>query len=243
MNLTVLSSSSYGNGYILTANNGSSLLIEAGLPLLKVKEKLNFDISNVKGLIATHVHNDHFKYALDYAKAGIKCFSNKETIESIQPHHNLISVEALKKFRVGDFEILPFDLIHDVPIFGYLINNPESGLISFQTDTFYCPYTFDNVNHWLIEANYDEDIINEKILHGEDIEKFRRITKSHMSINTCIKTLLANDLKPGQNIILLHLSEGNSNAKYFQLRVMQTTGKQVYIADKGLTININKEVF
>ena len=243
MRLTVLNSSSVGNCFILKANNGDVLILEAGISLQKVKEVLNFKIQGIKGLIATHRHLDHFKYANDYAKAGIPCYSNKEAIDSVPAHHNLISVDPLKKYKVGDFEIFPFNLIHDVPIFGYFINHPESGLICFITDSFYSPYTFDNVNHWLIEANYDEDIINEKILHGEDIEKFRRTTKSHMSINTCIKTLLAYDLTPCRNIVLLHLSEGNSNSRDFRQRTISATGKQVYIADKGLSINLDREGF
>ena len=56
MTLTVISSGSDANGYILTDNNGQSLLIEAGCSLKKVKEVLNFDISKVVAMCVSHSH-------------------------------------------------------------------------------------------------------------------------------------------------------------------------------------------
>ena len=45
------------------------------------------------------------------------------------------------------------------------------------------------------------------------------------------------------NIILIHLSDGNSNACELQKRIHEATGKTVHFADKGIIININKTPF
>ena len=64
-----------------------------------------------------------------------------------------------------------------------------------------------------------------------------------MSYTNCINTLEANDITRVNNIVLIHLSEGNSNAEEFQLGVKAATGKNVHIAEPGLVINFNKHPF
>jgi ribonuclease BN (tRNA processing enzyme) len=64
-----------------------------------------------------------------------------------------------------------------------------------------------------------------------------------MSIETCKKTLQANDLSKVQNIILIHLSDGNSNAAEFKKDVAGATGKKVTVADTGLVMELNKTAF
>ena len=56
VHLKILGSSSLGNSYILTDNTGQSLLIEAGISLQDVKKSLNFNISNVVGVVVSHSH-------------------------------------------------------------------------------------------------------------------------------------------------------------------------------------------
>jgi hypothetical protein len=64
-----------------------------------------------------------------------------------------------------------------------------------------------------------------------------------MSLDTCIETLRMNDLSAVNNIVLIHLSDSNSNAEAFQAAVREATGKTVHIASKGLDINFNKTPF
>jgi hypothetical protein len=67
--------------------------------------------------------------------------------------------------------------------------------------------------------------------------------KSHCSFDTCRETLLANDLSKVNNIVLIHLSDGNANASEFKQGIIDATGKTVHIAEKGMTINFNKSPF
>ena len=64
-----------------------------------------------------------------------------------------------------------------------------------------------------------------------------------MSLQTCLQALQANNLSKVNNIILMHLSKSNGDAKRFKNEVELATGKSVYIAEKNLTINIDKTPF
>ena len=64
-----------------------------------------------------------------------------------------------------------------------------------------------------------------------------------MNLSTCKELLQANDLSKVNNIVLIHLSDSNSNAKQFQQEITATTGKKVYVAEAGLTIDFNKQPF
>lgn len=71
-----------------------------------------------------------------------------------------------------------------------------------------------------------------------------RTMKSHMEFDTCKETLLANDLSAVNHIVLIHLSDGNSNADDFKQGIQLATAKTVHIAQKGMTIdNFNKAPF
>jgi hypothetical protein len=65
-----------------------------------------------------------------------------------------------------------------------------------------------------------------------------------MSLATCKKTLLANDLSKVRNIVLIHLSDSNSDARRFKKEIEDITGKVVHIADTDYTIeNFSKTAF
>jgi phosphoribosyl 1,2-cyclic phosphodiesterase len=244
MRLKVLGSGSSGNCYFLIANNGDVLIIEAGIRIVELKKKLNFDISKICGCLVSHFHQDHAKYLPDYAYAGIKCYSNKETFSALKVSHNYIIIKPKTETAIGSFTVVAFELVHDTECYGYLINHPESGLICFITDTHYCHYTFSKINFYMIESNYSQEIMDQNILSGRLPSVVRKRTgESHMSIETCKKTLMANDLSETKNIILIHLSEGNSNAVDFIKQVQDLTGIQTMVAEKGMEIELNKSSF
>lgn len=55
MLLSVINSSSSGNGYILH-NENEALVIECGCKLLECKKVLNFNIRKIVGCIISHEH-------------------------------------------------------------------------------------------------------------------------------------------------------------------------------------------
>lgn len=57
MKLKVLGSGSKGNCYLLTSSKGKTLIIEAGLRNIEIKESLGFDLTSVEGLLLSHAHS------------------------------------------------------------------------------------------------------------------------------------------------------------------------------------------
>ena len=246
MVLIVLSSGSKGNGYLLT-NGKSTLVIEAGVPLSEVKKALEFDMRSIRGVLISHSHGDHFKYVSDYLKAGINVYCSQGTAMFTKDrfHHRLFTCLPEIQFIVGDFTVMPFDVQHDAEQpFGFLINHPETGNILFLTDSYFSEYRFARLNQVIIEINYDPEILDYNIESGRVNSAVRnRIITAHMGIGTAIDLLKINDLTQVNNIVLIHLSDVNSNAKDFQRRIEVVTGKTVTIADKGVEIELNKTPF
>lgn len=247
MELTVLGSSSAGNCYILQ-NDTEALVIECGVSLREVKKAVNFNISKIVGCLVSHEHGDHAGHVNEFLSARIGVYASRGTISkcnlkiiSSVPH----AIEAGNKHQLGNFTILPFDVKHDCaePL-GFLVKHPEIGVLLFVTDSYSIPYTFAGLTNIMIEANYRIDLLQKNIDAGRIPAALRtRTLEIHMSIDTCREALLANDLSKVNNIILLHLSDGNSNAEEFKRDIHQATGKRVHIANKGFKISLNKTPF
>lgn len=242
MELKVLGSSSAGNGYILT-NGKESLVIECGIKLMEVKKALSFDISTIKGCLVSHRHGDHAKYVKEYWQAGIPVLTSQDVANASGLPLNVMVPP--KGYKVGGFSVVPFPLAHDVDCLGFLISHIETGNILFVTDSFMCEYTFPNLSHIIIEANYADDILQKAIDHGGTLPIMRqRLMTSHMEFETTKGILAANDLEGVINIVLCHLSNGHSDEQRFVKEVKELTGKSnVYAAKKGLSAYFGKQPF
>ena len=244
MKLVVINSNSTGNAYALDAGN-EILLLEAGCRMAFVKRAIDYRIANVVGCILSHEHGDHAKYATEYAKFGVEVFGPTEIgVKKSFPFgkfHPLI-VERVK--HIGDFDVVPFENFHDVPIFGYLIRHKDmGGTMLFSTDSYKIGMTIRNIRHFLIEANYEDSLLKENVRNGE-INKAQadRIMLSHMSLNYCIEYLRDCEAdKSARTITLCHLSERNSDPKLFRESVAGAFGVPVFVASKGTIVELNKD--
>lgn len=248
MRLKVLGSSSAGNCYILE-NDQEALIIECGVRIEKIKQALHFNLSKVCGCLISHEHQDHCKSVADIIKAGINVFTTAGTYRGMgieTNHHRAKQIIPDHEFTVGNFRIIPFDVKHDAqkPV-GFMINHTETGTILFVTDTYYVEKRFRGLNNIIVECNYSQEILDAKMAAGATPDFLRnRIFKSHMNLNTCKDLLRANDLSAVNNIVLIHLSDSNSNARQFKEEITRCTGKVVHIAESGLIIeNFNKQPF
>lgn len=246
MELKILGSSSKGNCYLLD-NGKEALMIECGIAFKNVQKAVDFDITRIKACIISHEHGDHAKHVKRCLDAMIPCYMSDGTRNALglasHPLAHAMTENVLHK--IGNFGVLPFDTEHDAAQpFGYLIAHPECGTVLFATDTYYLQYTFDGLTNILIECNYRQDILDANVEAGLIPAKLRaRTMKSHCSFETCKEILQANDLSEVHNIVLIHLSDGNSNAVEFQQGIADLTHKVVTVARSGMTINFNKSPF
>jgi len=244
MQLKVVSSGSIGNAYIMY-NDQEALLIECGVKFKDIKQALKFDLTKVVGCIVSHSHKDHCFGAKDLVNAGIDLYSLPETSETFGfKSHRLKAIDPSKSFTIGSFKVKAFPLNHDVPCVGFMIEHEETGRFCFITDTYFCEYKIPGMHNVIIEANYCQSILDQKVAAGATPDFLRnRVLRSHMSLATCKGFLQANDLKSVNNIVLIHLSDSNSHAERFKTEVAELTAKNVHIASKGLDINFNKTPF
>ena len=247
MKLKVFSSGSEGNGYLLTAKEGDALVIEAGVPSSSILREIKRD--RISGLIVSHAHGDHAGRLQEYLDMRIDTRIHDESLHAIKKeitgYFFPLFFEEGMPFKLGKYEIISFRLKHDTPCFGFLIRHPDmKGNLLFCTDTANIPYTFDNVQNIMIEADYDTTILKNNIESGK-INAYlgKRICKTHYSINQAIQFCKNRDLSKVRNIILLHLSKNNSSKDEFRKRMIEETGKPVYIAETGLEIEIGNNPF
>ncbi|WP_286910708.1 MBL fold metallo-hydrolase [Clostridium sp. UBA1652] len=246
MKLAVLGSGSSGNCYLLQ-NENEALIIECGLPYKTILKGLDFKLQNVVGCLVSHEHKDHSKAIRELLENGIDVYASEGTMrvianesKYIKTYFRLNFIKSEKQIKIGNFAILPFEAEHDAaePL-GFLIQHKDIGKLLFITDSYYCKYKFKGVNHIMIECNYSEDILREN-LENEVIHPVLRdrLIKSHFSLENVKEFLKANDLSKVRNLMLIHLSSSNSNAKTFKSDIERLTGKPVYIANKGLEIEL-----
>lgn len=238
MKLKVLASGSNGNCYLIQGDN-ETIILECGIRYKQILEGLDFNLENVVGCLVTHEHKDHSKSIEGLNKNGIDVYASKGTFESLGiEHHRGKVIESEKLFKVGNFTIMPFETKHDAkePL-GFLINHKEIGNLLFITDSYYCEYNFNNLNHILVECNYSKNILDENIENGVIPVSLRnRIVKSHFSLNNVIDFLKSNDLSKVKNLLLIHLSSSNSDSDYFIQETAKATGLAIDVARKGLEI-------
>lgn len=235
MKLKVLGSSSASNGYILK-NENEALILECGCPIFAAEKAMHFRLGNVVGCLVTHEHGDHAGHINDYARyMPIYCTAGTAVKCGIKEYGMTHIVTPLKPVKIGGFTVLPFPTQHDAqePC-GYFINHPDIGNLLFATDTYYLRFKFEQLNHIMIECNYDREILARNVRDGiVSRSVMNRVIKSHFSIDNCIKSLQSNDLTQVRSVFLIHLSSNNSDRVFFPKKVAAAIGKPVIVAEKN----------
>lgn len=246
MILQVLGSSSAGNGYILDTGT-HALLIEAGVGINEIKKAVNFDIARIEACLITHEHGDHAASAKSVMDAQIPIYASLGTLDALGfgGNYNAALMKPYTWYAVGDFRILPIPVNHDAAEpFGYYIYHHEMGNLLFLTD--FCMPKDERlpggleIDHLMIECNYSKEILDTNTLAGKiSVQRRNRVIQSHCSLEDC-KEILSEEVQEGwtRNIVLLHLSGENADSAQFLEEVGQITSTPVYIARKGLKLQL-----
>ena len=220
--LRVVGTGSSGNCYLLTCGN-ETLVIECGKRFMDAKIALNFNIRSIVGAISTHCHGDHYGKASEYVLTGIPVWTPWKD-------------ENLRQSKwFGGFHVQSFESQHNVPCVGYLIKHDCGLKMLYASDTSYVRYIFKGLTAMLLEANYSEKYVN------RDEAKYRHVVEGHLSIETATECIKANMNDKLKNVILCHLSAGNSDPVEFKKTVQAIVpdGVRVDIATPRLTVELN----
>ncbi len=248
MNLHVISTGSKGNCYILDTPRGR-LLLDCGVRVQEIKEALGFDLSGVVGCLLTHEHKDHSKAAAELMALGVDVYTSAGTAAACGlSGHRIHTVQGQRSFEIGERQhprracniaVMPFNTQHDaLDPFGFLIQVGGEKIL-YATDTYYLKYQFSGLNYIIVECNYLIETLDRNIAAGRIPRDLRRrLLKSHFELGNLVKFLTASDLTRCHQIVLVHLSDGNSDALRMIGEVFLSTGVQTVAADAGMDITL-----
>lgn len=240
MRLSVINSDSNGNCYVLQ-NSREALIIEAGVNIAEIKKALEWKVSKVAGAIISHEHNDHAKSIKELMKNGITVLALPDVFRAKKVTNLSFRKEIapMKGYKIGGFKVLTFPVTHDVACLGFVISHEDMGRLLFVTDSSSFDYSI-SADHIMIEANFATDIVQRKIEEGSIPPiVLSRLFASHMEISETIRSVKGLDLSATNEIILIHLSNGNSDEERFIREMKQATGKPVYVAKSGFEIDLS----
>lgn len=223
LTLKVLATGSSGNCYLLSTEK-ETLILDCGIRLKDIKKGLNYDISRIAGVVCSHSHKDHSLSLENFKNMGIKCFAPYEFGDVNTAH-----------VKMGTFDITSFKLPHNgTHNSGFLIVVDDQKLL-YMTDLEYCPYTFkkQQVNHILIECNYQEEFID--VLSPN----YKHKIKGHCSLDTCKNFVKASATDAIESVVLLHmgLESCYPDECVNEIRKVATKARVEY-ARKGLEIEL-----
>ena len=218
-------SGSSGNScYVGTRTEG--VLIDAGVDHKKIEAEMlrnGLNMNNVKGIILTHDHGDHVRYAYALLRTNrhMALYCTPRVLNGILRRHNVSRRikdyhHAIYKeipFQLGGFEITAFDVDHDgsdnmgffltAPGFSFAVAT-DLGHISERVD-----YYMKQATHIMIESNYDLTML----MRGHYPEYLKaRIVANNGHLDNCVTAAyLASIYRPElKYVFLCHLSNDNN---------------------------------
>lgn len=212
MTYNIIATGSDGNAVLIE----NSILIDCGVPFKTLKEYA----PKLKLILLTHIHGDHFNKAtirkLAQERPTLrwgcgswlvsdlnKCGVNPSNID-------VMRCDTEYKYSIGS--VIPVRLNHNVPNCGYKLIFPN-GKILYATDTNDLDgITANNFDLYMIEANYTDEEIEQRIAEKESNGEFayeRQVLKNHLSKARCDEFLSQNK---GDNsvCVYLHAHKGGS---------------------------------
>ena len=163
----IIGTGSSGNATII-----DGILLDCGMPMKQIKPY----IKEIKLVLLTHIHSDHFN------GATIKAIhSLRPTVRFACGSHLAVALKALnvsplvidimspgQTYSYGPVDIEPVELVHNVPNYGYKIRFSDGVSLIYATDTSSLNgIEAKNYNYYLIEANHTEQDIHDRIKQKE----------------------------------------------------------------------------
>jgi len=229
-----LQSGSAGNSYAID-DGETVLLLEAGIPAAKIAQGYGEWMPRAAGCLITHEHQDHAKGAAGLAGRGVDLYASKGTFQELgglgRPYRRK-ELAPLEQIQIGSWQVLPFLAEHDAaePLGFLLYSEPAREKVLFATDTYFIAYRFPGLTAVMVECNYSLALLEENERAGwvHPVLK-NRLTRSHLSLESCKEFLAGTDLSRVHDIYLLHLSKQNGDRELFRREIMGVAGVPVTV--------------
>ena len=224
MTLTCIGTGSSGNCYLLKSDCGT-LILDCGVPVRKIKETLNWDFSEVVGVVVTHQHKDHANAMKDLKLLGIPFFT-----PFFRQYGGFIVTAVPLKDKTGKWLHTNGDG-SECEVYGFLIE-AEGHRIAYFTDFEYLPYTFRKtpITDFLIACNHEDD------MEYEDSAKEYHSILGHSSLSTVKEIIRVNRTPELKNVILCHLTWAADRGKMLKdITSVVDSNVNVCIAEAGTT--------
>lgn len=250
-----LGSGSSGNSYFLFSEN-YGILIDAGIGIRTLKKHFQthgLSLAQIKAILITHDHPDHIKSVGVLAhEYGLSVFATEQVHEGINRNYcvnpkleaeNVRVVQKEQVFRLGCFEITPFEVPHDSSDnVGYSI---QCGEVNFCliTDAGHVTESFggyiSKANYLVLEANHDEDMLM-KGPYSTFLKNRIRGGYGHLSNKAAAGLLTDHITEKLRHVWLCHLSEENNHPELARKTVDAQLRSYGIIAGKDFQLDVLK---
>lgn len=201
----IISTGSHGNAVILR-----DILFDIGVPYKQIK---SFH-KDIRLVCLTHQHQDHFNAStiakLASTRPALRWACGKWLVPLVvDAGVNKSQIDVIQTGEVygyGKFITQPFPCVHDVLNCGWIIYFEDSFSVLYATDTNEMCINASGLNLYMIESNYCEHEIMQRIADKEAAGEFvyeYRVLQTHLSKQKAGAWLAENNTKNGE-VVFLH---------------------------------------
>lgn len=197
MKYKIISSSSKGNAILIEG----FLLLDCGVSYKKLEKQLK----EIKLIFISHSHKDHLNTItmkqIVYKHPNIKIICGSEIVaeklvrDSYVPMKNIYILKPSKWYDLGMLKVKLEPLEHDTPNFCLKAEIKGKKMIYIVDTASVSHIEAKNYDLFLIESNYNQEILEEHIRNCEDENEMyylQRIPKTHLSFEMANSFLIEN---------------------------------------------------
>ena len=206
MNYKIISSCSTGNATIIR----DIILIDCGVTFKKLEKYYK----QLKIVLLTHIHSDHFKketikkLAQERPTLRFACceWLLQPLLECGVLRKNIDVLQIGTRYDYKLFKIVPIKLYHDVPQCGYRVLFDDYKVI-YMTDTRTVEgIVAKNYDLYLVEGNYEEEELEQRIKQKQEEGLYyyeSRVRNTHLSKGQATDFLL-NNIGENSEYVFMH---------------------------------------
>lgn len=206
MNYKIISSCSTGNATIIR----DIILIDCGVTFKKLEKYYK----QLKIVLLTHIHSDHFKketikrLAQERPTLRFACceWLLQPLLECGVLRKNIDVLQIGTRYDYKLFKIVPIKLYHDVPQCGYRVLFDDYKVI-YMTDTRTVEgIVAKNYDLYLVEGNYEEEELEQRIKQKQEEGLYyyeSRVKNTHLSKGQATDFLL-NNMGENSEYVFMH---------------------------------------